>query len=132
MQEDAENAFIQRSYSIVKHQTSILHTTNKRFSHLVPLMEINTFGFLFSHVIFWLSPLDVVGRVSIDVPPVVTRHYWLNADEAGGALDSCQIIQLRKVADTRFHPEPRQFIFILLSEPLWWDDGAAPPATVGG
>lgn len=78
-----------------------------------PLMEINSFGFLLSRVIFLLSPLDVVGRVGIDVPPVVAQHYWLNADEACGALDSCQIIQLRKVADTRFHPHPHQFIFML-------------------
>lgn len=68
--------------------------------------------FCFHTWYFLLSPLDVVGRVGIDVAPVVSQHYWLNADEACGALDSCQIIQLRKVADARFHPHPHQFIFI--------------------
>lgn len=89
----------------LKFKSAQLSNNNKRFWHLVPLMEVDTFGFWFSRLIFLPSPLDVFVRVCIDAPPVGSEHYWLDADEACVALDSCQVI----IGYTSLH----RLIFIL-------------------
>lgn len=58
---------------------------------------------------------------SIDILPVVMEHYWVNSDEACGAGDSCQIIQLRKVEDMRFRRYQHQFIWAVITFMIgWW------------
>lgn len=50
-----------------------------------------------------LSDVKLVWPSSIDILQVIVKNYWVCCDVACGAGDSCQIIQLRKVEDTRLY-----------------------------